>query len=121
MKVLTLDKSLKKYLRDVVPKSVFKEIEQGKANVVLVSPTLIAVFRMELSTMVIVGIKGRKVYESRQALIDLARANGASHVRFHTKYPERLQKAMAGLEVKLVGIRRNLLGRDEHIYLVGVM
>lgn len=121
MRKLKLDKAVKRYMRSVTPTSVFKEIEQGKASVVLVSESLMAIIRMELQTMVIVAIKGSKVYENRDKLIELARANGATRARFHTKYPERLEKATAGLPIELVEVRPSLFGRDEYVYSMGVL
>lgn len=121
MKILKLDKAVKKFMRSVTPSSVFREVEQGKASVVLVSRTLMAIIRMEAKTMVIVSIKGRKIYESRDKLIDLARANGAIRARFHTKYPQRLEKATAGLPIELVEVRKSFFGRDEYVYSMGVL
>ena len=121
MNRLKLNKALRRFLNSVVPSSVFAEIEAGKARVLKVTNSLVAVVRFELNQMVVIAIKGKGLYSARQKFIDYARANGKGSIRFHTRHPKRLAKGTAGLPLQLKEVRRRLLGRDEYVYVLQVL
>ena len=77
---------------------------------------LLIVVRGEGSQLVVVAVAGSKLYQSRQEIINFARFNQFTSIRFHTKHPERLTRALNGLLFSLIETRKSLLGRDELVY-----
>ena len=93
------------------------EIERGISQLYITSNNnLYLVLRAEGSQLVIVAAAGRKLKESRQEIIDFAKNNYFTIIRFHTKHPERLRKSFQGLPINLVEVRKSLLQKDELVY-----
>lgn len=82
------------------------------------SGQLLIVTRREGTQLVIVAVAGKGLYQSREEIIHFARFNQFTSIRFHTKHPERLRRALQGLPVSLIDTRKSLFGRDELIYLL---
>lgn len=120
MKEIALNKFTKRELKPALKrdaKSVFQEIEQRKAMLVqTANEKLLAVLRIESTTLVVVAVVGSDLFGTRQEFIDLARAENCTNIRFHTKYPERLKKGLHGLSIQLVELRKNPLGKDEQVF-----
>lgn len=124
IKRLKLSKSLKKMLKPSLgsdASSVYDEIESGRSKLMQFSDSLIGVIRFEDRQMVVVAVAGKGLFQARQSIIDMAIANGSVSIRFHTKYPDRLMKGVAGLPVQLIEVRKKFLSRAEHIYVLEVM
>lgn len=79
---------------------------------------LYVVIRREGNIAVFVAVAGYGLYHSRNELIDFARINHFSAIRFHTKHPERLRKGLQGLLVKRIAVNKSLFARDEWVYLL---
>jgi len=97
--------------------TIKSEIKRGISHLYTTNNgNLFLVLRAEGSQLVIVAIAGQKLKESRQEIINFIKARHYKTVRFHTKYPERLEHAMHDLPVRLIEVRKALLGKDELIY-----
>jgi len=82
---------------------------------------LYVVIRPEGDVMVVVAIAGSRLYQSRQEILNFARFNQFKSIRFHTKHPEHLERALTGLPFALIEVRKALFGNDELIYKLELM
>jgi len=97
--------------------TIKSEIRRGISQLYLTNNSaLYLVLRPEGKQLVVVAVAGSGLKESRQEIIDFAKNNNFSTIRFHTKHPKRLKKGLQGLPTKLVEVRESLLQHDELIY-----
>jgi hypothetical protein len=83
--------------------TIKREIMTGASHLYITSNSLLyLVFRYEGRQLVIVAAAGSKLKESRQEIINFARQKNFKSIRFHTKNPKFLAKAMAGLPIALI-------------------
>ena len=78
--------------------------------------SLYVVLRPEGRELVVVAVAGTRLRQARSEIINFAQTQGFTTIRFHTRHPERLQKGLAGLPVRLVETRKALWGNDERVY-----
>jgi hypothetical protein len=106
MQKVALNKQIMQVLKPALfnAKGTIKsEIIAGKSHLYLTSNSLLyLVFRYEGEQLVIVAAAGSKLKESRQEIISFARQNNFKSIRFHTRNPEFLAKAMKGLSFALM-------------------
>ena len=101
--------------------TIKREIANGvSALYQSVHSRLFIVVRPEGQQHVVVAVAGSGLYQSRIEIINFARFNQFTSIRFHTKHPERLTRALSGLAFSLVETRQSLFGRDELIYVMGL-
>jgi hypothetical protein len=98
--------------------TVKREIEQGISHLYVTSSnTLYIVLRPENQELVAVAVAGTGLYHSRQEIINFAKASGFKTIRFHTRVPDLLSRALNGLNVQLIDVKKSLF-RKEYIYRV---
>lgn len=97
--------------------TVSREIKSGISTVYQsANKALYIVVRSEGNQLVVVAVAGSTLYQSRGEIINFARLNQFKSIRFHTKHPERLARALSGLPFKHIKTRKALFSRDELIY-----
>jgi hypothetical protein len=97
------------------------EIKRGVSRLYITDNNkLYVVLRAEGLELVAVAVAGRGIRESRNEIINFAINNQFKTIRFHTKHPQRLEKGLQGLPLKLIEVRKALLSRDELVYQLNV-
>lgn len=93
--------------------TIKSEIKQGISTLYVADNNkLYVVLRPELDELVVVAVAGHGLYHSRLEIINFAIQHGFHSMRFHTREPELLERALMGLGFKLIEVRRQLIGRD---------
>lgn len=93
--------------------TIKSEINQGVSTLYVADNNkLYVVLRPELDELVVVAVAGHGLYQSRSEIINFAIQHGFHSLRFHTRAPELLERALTGLGFKLIEVRRHLIGRD---------
>jgi len=99
--------------------TIKKEIRTGKSHLYLTdNQQLYVVVRPEGSELVIVAVAGNSLLLSQQEIVNFAKTNGFSTLRFHATHPERLKKGLQGLAYYLVEKRQRILSHDEYVFRV---
>jgi hypothetical protein len=116
MRRINLTKDVMQVLRPALflAKGTIKsEINQGISNLYVADNNkLYVVLRPEFDELVVVAVAGHGLYQSRLEIINFGIQNGFHSIRFHTREPELLERALMGLDFKLIEVRRPIIGRD---------
>lgn len=120
MRKISLTKAAIKTLRPALSGAIGtikREIATGVSQLYQTADNnLLVVARPEGDQLVIVAVAGSRLYQSRGEIINFARLNHFKSIRFHTKVPERLTRALEGLPFVLIDERKSLLGANELVY-----
>jgi len=93
--------------------TIKREIKKGISHLYITrNNKLYVVLRPENKELVVVAVAGSQLYQSRQEIVNFAINSGFNSIRFHTRKPDLLKKALTGLNIKLIEIRRGLFGSE---------
>lgn len=89
------------------------ELKQGRSSLYETdSAEIAAILRLEGNELVIVALEGKNLKANAPEIINFAKSNGATSLRFHTRNLRRLEKGIEGLGFELIETRQSILGTE---------
>lgn len=108
-----LEPALGRAKSDVMSQYVNNEIQAYQTE----NDRIITLLRFERSELVIVALAGSGLRQVREEIMDFAISRAMHSIRFHTLFPERLEKGLSGLDFRLEARGEN----EEYIYRLGIL
>lgn len=101
--------------------TIKSEIEKGISQLYqTVLGNLLVVLRPEGSELVVVAVVGKNLKASQIEIINFAKSQGFSTIRFHARHPEYLRKGLQGLSYELIDVRNHFFSGTEYVYRINL-